>query len=149
MKTAKYITLSMLGLTMMGCNDSFLDRFPEDSLTEKSFFKSVSDLETYAYGLYNWGASTTDGVSDNVIYCEASSVFDKMNGQLTPEEVGQWGWGTLRSINFFLARAPQATGNEADINHFIGLGRLYRAKEYYGKVQSYSDVPWYSKDGYS
>ena len=60
----------MLGLTMMGCNDSFLDRFPEDSLTEKSFFKSVSDLETYAYGLYNWGASTTDGVSDNVIYCE-------------------------------------------------------------------------------
>lgn len=146
MKTAKYITLSMLGLTMMGCNDSFLDRFPEDSLTEKSFFKSVSDLETYAYGLYNWGASTTDGVSDNVIYCEASSVFDKMNGQLTPEEVGQWGWGTLRSINFFLARAPQATGNEADINHFIGLGRLYRVKEYYGKVQSYSDVPWYSKD---
>ena len=47
---------------------------------------------------------------------------------------------------FLSARAPQATGNEADINHFIGLGRLYRAKEYYGKVQSYSDVPWYSKD---
>ena len=37
MKTAKYITLSMLGLTMMGCNDSFLDRFPEDSLSH-SFY---------------------------------------------------------------------------------------------------------------
>lgn len=146
MKTNKLIALSVLGLVAMGCNDSFLERYPEDAISEKNFFKSVSDLETYTNGLYNWGAGTTDNVSDNVIYSEASGVFDKMNGQVTPEEVGQWGWGTLRSINFFLARTHQATGNQTDINHFVGLGRLYRAKEYYGKVQSYSDVPWYSYD---
>lgn len=146
MKANKLITLSLLGLMTMGCNDSFLERFPEDALSEKSFFKSVGDLETYTNGLYNWGASTDDNVSDNVVYSEASGVFDKMNGQVTPEEVGQWDWGRLRSINFFLARAHQATGNQTNINHFVGLGRLYRAKEYYGKVQSYSDVPWYSRD---
>lgn len=146
MKMNKIITVGVLGLAMISCNDSFLDRFPEDALSEKSFFKSVGDLETYTNGLYNWGAATTDNVSDNVIYCEASSLFNMMNGQVTPEEVGQWGWGTLRSINFFLARANQAEGNPTDINHFIGLGRLYRAKEYYGKVQSYSDVPWYGRD---
>lgn len=146
MKTNKLIALSVLGLVAMGCNDSFLERYPEDAISEKNFFKSVSDLETYTNGLYNWGAGTTDNVSDNVVYSEASGVFDKMNGQVTPEEVGQWGWGTLRSINFFLARTHQATGNQTDINHFVGLGRLYRAKEYYGKVQSYSDVPWYSYD---
>lgn len=146
MKINKLGIVGIAGLLMAGCNDSFLDRYPEDAISEKNFFKSVADLKTYTNGLYNWGASTTDGVSDNVVYCEASSVFDKMLGKLTPEEAGQWGWGTERSINFFLCRANQATGDASDIRHYIGLGRLYRARAYYSKVQTYSDVPWYNKD---
>lgn len=146
MKVNKYILIGVAGLMMTGCNDSFLDRYPEDAISEKNFFKTVADLKTYTYSLYDWPASTTDGVSDNVIYCEASGVFDKMLGKLTPEEADQWGWGDIRSINFFLCRANQATGDRSDINHYIGLGRLYRAKAYYSKVQSYSDVPWYNRD---
>lgn len=146
MKINKFILLGVVGLLITGCNDSFLERYPEDALTEKNFFKTVRDLETYTNGLYNWGASTTDNVSDNVVYSEASGVFDRMKGLDNPEEAGQWSWGDIRSINFFLRRANQATGSQSDINHFIGLGKLYRARAYYGKVQSYSDVPWYSKD---
>lgn len=146
MKSYKYIAMGLAGMMLSGCNDSFLERVPEDSLSEKSFFNTVSDLEVYTNGLYNWGASTTDVYSDNVVYSEHASVFNTMTGQLTPEEVGQWSWGTIRSINFFLCRANQAEGSESDINHFIGLGRLYRARAYYSMVQSYSDVPWYEKD---
>lgn len=146
MKTNKLILMGIAGLALSSCNDSFLDRFPEDSLTEKSFFNNVKDLETYTNGLYNWGASTSDGTCDNIVNNEPSGVFDKLNGQVNPETASGWGWGTLRSINFFLQRAHQATGDQARINHFVGLGRLYRAREYYGKVQSYSDVPWYDRD---
>lgn len=146
MKTNKIIILSVAGLLLAGCNDSFLERYQEDKVSEKNFFKSVADLETYTNGLYNWEASYDDNVSDNVIYSDASSVFDKMRGELTPDKAKQWEWKDVRSINFFLCRTHQASGNESDIKHFIGLGKLYRARAYYGKVQSYSDVPWYNKD---
>lgn len=146
MKTNKFILLGVAGLLFASCNDSFLERYPEDTIVEKNFFKSVADLETYTNGLYNWGASYDDNVSDNVIYSESSSVFSKMRGELTPEKAGQWSWGDVRSINFFLCRTHQASGDRNEINHFVGLGKLYRAKAYYSKVQSYSDVPWYSKD---
>lgn len=146
MKLYKLTFLSLIALFTAGCNDSFLEMYPEDALSEKNFFKSVKDLETYTNSLYNWGASTTDNVSDNVVYSETSSVFDKMNGFLTPQNAGQWGWSDIRSINFFLNRTHQASGSSTDINHYIGLARLYRARAYYSKVQSYSDVPWYSKD---
>lgn len=146
MKLNKLMIAGVASLMLASCNDAFLDRFPEDSITEKNFFKTVADLETYTNSLYNWGASYDDNVSDNVIYSETSGVFDKMMGYLTPEKAGQWGWGDVRSINFFLNRYQQAAGNQDEINHFVGLGKLYRAKAYYSKVQSYSDVPWYSKD---
>lgn len=138
--------LGLAGLLCTACNDSFLDRFPEDAVSEKNFFKTVSDLETYTNSLYNWGASTSDGVCDNIITSEASGVFDRMNGLIRIEEVGTWSWSSLRNINFFLARTNQASGDEARINHFIGLGRLYRAKDYYSRVQRWSDVPWYDHD---
>ena len=63
-----------------------------------------------------------------------------------PETVGKWDWGSIRNVNFMLARTGGVTGDKADINHYIGLARMYRAKLYYDKVKSYSDVPWYSRD---
>lgn len=146
MKVNKLIILGAAGFMFASCNDSFLDRYPEDSITEKNFFKTVSDLETYTNSLYNWGAPFNDNVSDNVLYSETSGVFDKMMGNLTPDKAGQWGWGDVRSINYFLCRYQQAAGDQREINHFVGLAKLYRARAYYSKVQSYSDVPWYSKD---
>ncbi len=37
---------------MTSCNDGFMDRFPETSITEKVFFSSPADLETYTNGMY-------------------------------------------------------------------------------------------------
>ncbi|MGN0213994.1 MAG: RagB/SusD family nutrient uptake outer membrane protein [Muribaculaceae bacterium] len=146
MKIKQLLYIGIAALTLASCNDDFLERYPEDTLTEKNFFKNVKDLEAYNNGLYSWGASTDDNVSDNTMYCESSSLFNRMQGLITPEEVGQWSWTRLRSINFLICRIGQCEGAAADINHNLGLARLYRAKEYYSKVQTYSDVPWYSKD---
>ncbi|MGN1265022.1 MAG: RagB/SusD family nutrient uptake outer membrane protein [Muribaculaceae bacterium] len=146
MKVKQFILLGLASMMMASCNDSFLERYPEDTLTEKNFFKNVADLEAYCNGLYSWGAATDDNVSDNTMYCESSSVFNRMQDLITPEEVGQWSWSRVRSINFMICRVGQCSGAAVDINHWLGLARLYRAKEYYGKVQSYNDVPWYGKD---
>lgn len=152
MKTIKkqlYIAICGMGLASLfsSCNDSFLERYPETSITEKVFFHNVGDLETYTNNMYGYlGASYWDVVSDNVVYKEESSTYGMLRGELTPEEAGTWGWGSIRSVNFMLARTGNVSGDRAEINHYIGIARMMRAKLYYDKVKSYSDVPWYSRD---
>ena len=48
-----------------------------------------------------------------------------MSGGITPNNVGKWGWGDIRNVNFMIARASNATGD--NVKHYIGLARLTRA----------------------
>lgn len=149
-KSLSKIALGVSGLFFLsGCNDSFMDRFPETNITEKVFFTSVNDLETYTNGMYGYiGSSYWDVASDNVLYCEESGIYKMMRGEVDPANVGSWSgsWGNIRTVNFMLARIGQVKGDKADINHYVGLARMFRAQLYYSLVKSYSDVPWYGKD---
>lgn len=145
MKIAALGFAGILGLS--GCNDSFMDKYSETSITEGGFFKTPGDLEIYTNGMYGYiGSDYWDVVSDNVMYVEESSVYSKMRGELNPDKAGTWSWGNIRNVNFMLARTDKVEGDAAEINHYIGLARMFRAKLYYDKVLSYSDVPWYSRD---
>lgn len=139
--------LASIGGLMTGCNDGFMDRFPETSITEKVFFSSPADLETYTNGMYGYlGASYSDTPSDNTLYPEDTSMYQKMRGELRSDNVGVWGWGSIRTVNFMLARTDRVVGNREEINHYIGLARMFRALLYYSKIKDYSDVPWYGRD---
>lgn len=145
MKIAAIGFVGILGLS--GCNDSFMDKYSETSITEEGFFKSAGDLEIYTNKMYGYvTADYWDVASDNVIYVEEAGIYSRMRGELNPDNAGTWGWGDIRNVNFMLARAHKAEGDVAEINHYIGLARMFRAKLYYDKVLSYSDVPWYSRD---
>lgn len=148
-KKQLYTTALGFGLlnVLSGCNDSFMDRFPETSITEKVFFQNAGDLESYTNGMYGYlSGSYWDAVSDNILYKEESSTYELLSGLRSPETWGTWSWGDIRKVNFMLARTGKVTGDKAEINHYIGLARMFRAKLYYDKVKSYSDVPWYSAD---
>lgn len=137
----------LLSLSLTSCNDSFMERYPETSITDKVYFQTVKDLELYTNGLYGGlGASYNDVVSDNVLYVEDAGIFKMMRGETTPETVGQWGgWSTVRNINFMLENTGTVKGDLPKINHYVGLARMFRAIQYYGMVKSYSDLPWYSR----
>lgn len=137
--------VGMLGLS--GCNDSFMDKYSETSITEESFFKSASDLEIYTNSMYGYiNSNYWDVASDNVMYTEDADIYSKMRGEVNPDNAGVWNWVSIRNVNFMLTRAHKAEGDAAEINHYIGLARMFRAKLYYDKILSYSDVPWYSHD---
>ena len=137
--------VSMVGVS--GCNDSFMDKYSETSITEDGFFKTPGDLEIYTNNMYGYiSADYWDVASDNVMYVEEAGIYSKMRGELNPNKAGAWSWGSIRNVNFMLARTNNVVGDVAEINHYIGLARMFRAKLYYDKVLSYSDVPWYSRD---
>lgn len=138
-----FVTLCILG----GCNDSFMDKIPETSITEEKFFNTPSDLEIYTNGMYGYiGSNYWDVASDNVIYNEDNYIYKKMRNEVNPDNSGTWSWGSIRNVNFMLARADRVQGDAVDIDHYVGLARMFRAKLYYDKVFDYSDVPWYSRD---
>lgn len=149
-RNIRCIVASILGMVAVyGCNDSFMDRYPETNIVEKLFFKSVKDLELYTNGMYSYlGASYWDVGSDNMLYTGDVSVYRMMRGEVSPKNIGSWSslWPSVRTVNFMISRAWQVEGDPVEINHYVGIARLFRASLYYSLVKTYSDVPWYSRD---
>lgn len=145
------VHISLLLLVICGsCNNDFMERYPETSISPEAFFKTVNDLQLYTNTYYEYvSPSFFDYISDNsVSYAETSEYNDLIRGSVTPLTVSGWDkntWGKLRRFNFFLENVHSATGDAAVIDHYIGVTRLQRAIWYYDMVKYYNDVPWYSR----
>ncbi|TKG94952.1 RagB/SusD family nutrient uptake outer membrane protein [Puteibacter caeruleilacunae] len=138
---------------LVGCSD-VLDKYPQDEITEASYWNSSKDLELYLNQFYtdfkvlpaNWslGIYGKDRNSDNLV---GSTPNDILNGtRSVPSAGGGWSWGKIRSINYFLANADKVTtGLEADINHLKGEGQFFKAYYYFNMVMTFGDVPWIEK----
>ncbi len=147
MKQQKYFCLVLFVLLGVSCKKEFLHRTPQTAITQDDFFNTPNDLETYTNGFYSMlQASWDDLYSDNISINTGGSETDNLiRGGISPATVGGWNnWGTLRSINFMLDNVSKTNGDQALINHYIGIARFFRANFYYGMVKRYGDVPWYS-----
>ena len=146
----KKILFSIVALSLVlssGCNDDFLDRYPETNVTEANFFKTSSDLELYSNQFYRYFESIRyDYPSDNICTPTTNDeLFQVMSGGILPSNATQWNWTDIRNVNFMIARSGNVSGEETA--HFVGLARMVRAYlYYYDKVLRYSNVPWYSRD---
>ncbi|MDW7695735.1 RagB/SusD family nutrient uptake outer membrane protein [Flammeovirgaceae bacterium SG7u.111] len=144
----KKIIFSMLIITVFtACDDSFLDRYPETSISKENFFNTEEDLMMYTNSFYNFsgtGIYTSDASTDNQVTTGVTEIKNMMTGNPTAETInGGWDWETLRNINFFLENFKNADLPEETLNHYEGLARMFRANFYMGMVKRYSDVPWY------
>lgn len=51
----KIVAIGFVGiLGLSGCNDSFMDKYSETSITEEGFFKSAGDLELATNYMYQY-----------------------------------------------------------------------------------------------
>lgn len=150
MKSKKLlIILNILSiLCFCSCNDDFMDRVPETEITDIKFFNTVNDLETYTNSFYGYlNYSYTDVATDNVVYIEDDYFYSLLRGEISYRNAEcKWeGWDKIRNVNYMLVNASRVQGKENEINHHIGIARLFRAYLYYDLVKKYSDVPWFNK----
>lgn len=149
MKSKKLlILLDILSiLCFCSCNDDFMDRFPETEITDIKFFNTVNDLKTYTNSFYEYlDYAYNDVATDNAVYIEEDYFYSLLRGEINYRNVGKWeGWDNIRNVNYMLVNTSKVEGNEDEINHHIGVARLFRAYLYYDLVKKYSDVPWYNK----
>lgn len=147
MKRYIHSLLFIMVLLFTGCNDDFLERFPQTEITKENFFNSEEDLQTYMYSLYDFpgvGLYVADASTDNSPTTGTTEIKSMMVGTPSASTItGGWDWGNLRDINFFLDNFRKAPISEEALNHYEGQARFFRAKFYMDKVKRYSDVPWY------
>ena len=145
MKLKNIIVLAACFGALASCNVT--DISPIDSLTDKSYWKTVNDLKLYANGFYgNLSAPAVDkeNASDNFVPTNYSQWL--FNEVTVASGSGGWSWGNVRNINYFMKRYHTVSGSEADINMYVGEMRFFRALDYYGKIKTFGDVPWYQED---
>ncbi len=148
MKRIKILLLSMAFISLIGCEDDFLDRPAEDQIDASQFFITESQLETYTNSFYDnlpgQSVYTDDAASDNIVPLLLNERVRGTRIVPTGSGTGFWNWEDLRDINFFLENAERAEDPEAAAR-FTGLAKFFRAFFYFDKVKRFGDVPWYDK----
>lgn len=129
-------------LLTVSCND-YLDRFPKDSFSEPTFFKTENDLIYYAnqfYGSLPVQRMDNDNNSDNMV---PQNINTFLAGTYTvPGSGGGWAsgdWANIRSCNYFLEHYSRAETSFKE--RYAGEVRFFRALFYWYKVVNFGDVP--------
>ena len=146
----KYLIQSILvavTLLTVSCND-YLDRFPKDSFSEPTFFKTENDLIYYAnqfYGSLPVQRMDNDNNSDNMV---PQNINTFLAGTYTvPGSGGGWAsgdWANIRSCNYFLEHYSRAETSFKE--RYAGEVRFFRALFYWYKVVNFGDVPLLLKE---
>ncbi|NII29788.1 RagB/SusD family nutrient uptake outer membrane protein [Pseudoflavitalea sp. X16] len=147
--TLIYIQLLLVVVILVSSckKEDFLDRFPQDAISEPTFFKNESDLKLYCNRYYSLLTTQSFSLDQNSDIMVPRNIDPLLGGQvIVPASGGGWTWTNERGLNFFLQRYQRAAENDAVKNRYAGEIRLFRAISYWQKVKRFGDVPWISKD---
>lgn len=148
------IFLLMLVLSLSSCKDSFLERYPLDSMSDATFFSSPNDLKVFINGFYQIfpryhfqyvpNNAGIEANSDILLNTEPGSLLMQRgsNGQ-APATDGSWNssYSWIRQINYFMANYPRVKPRSALSNQYVGEGYFFRAWIYYNMLIQFGDVP--------
>lgn len=146
-----YIKLFFPFIFIVACNDSYMEKYPLDKISDFQFWNTSSDLELYANQFYpylkaphyNW---RNDDNSDNNAPANRHSF--SWGEYVLPASGGGWGkddWLPIRRCNYALVRAEQMAKDDKTML-YVGEIRFFRALFYHQKVKRFGDVPWLDKD---
>ena len=138
-------------LLLAACKkEDFLDRFPQDAISEPTFFKNENDLKLYLNQFYDAlpvQRGNSEANSDN--FAQSSRDVFLAGEYVVPATDGNWnygGWANIRNVNYFLQRYDRAQMDGTVKNYYVAEARFFRALFYWEKVKRFGAVPWLSQD---
>ncbi len=156
MKSFKYlIGIALISLGLASC-DNALDKEPLDSFTDINYWSSATNVEVYANAFYNQFLGYGNGGSYGWTYFKTLSddqvgsgfVDWDHNSLTTTNSAWNNGYTEIKRANVLLQKVPEMSEkliSTKDKNHWIGVGRLMRAYQYYLLVRTFGDVQWVNK----
>ena len=164
MKTKINIILLMIvSLFLASCED-YLEREPQDFLSEESYFNKPSDLELFVNKFY-YSFDVTSDVGARSVYAKDRNSDDLVGPweeenllkgyKLVPSTAGggvdDWRFRDIRECNYFIETVESRIGaglldpENADVKHYRGENYFFRAWFYYNKLQAFGDFPIITK----
>lgn len=148
----KLYLLILAAFTLLSCNDDFLERYPLDEISPNDYWKTPNDLKIYCNQFYG-AFPVHSGWSNFMFYWDNNSDnlvprdFNKRlaGTRIIPSSGAGWNWKNIHKVNYILANYKTVNGAEAEIKHYVGEAKFFRAWYYFEKVKSFGNVPWISK----
>lgn len=139
-------------LVFAGCDD-ILDKGPLDTFTNTNFWKNEGNISGYANAFYEDFTGYGNGTGFGDFYYktlsddQGASSFAQWTYLTTPATSGNWkdSYVDIRRANIMIEKVAETSMNEEAKNHWIGVGRMMRAWDYYHLVRMYGDVPYTDK----
>lgn len=156
MKLKILYTLVISGLlfSTTACNEEFLDRYPEDAMSDATFFTKSSDFKTYVNGLYNsvLGArhitSDAENGTDNFLMeTPGSSEMKHSESGAADETNGTWNssYDNIRKVNYVINNIDKLEVIDDEAKQYIGEAHFIRAWHYFTLLQTFGGVPYIDK----
>lgn len=156
MKIAIKLTFVFALIVLTGCK-KFLDRPPLTSESDDTAWNSEEKLRLYANKYYtDFFTGYGDGYSTTGTPLAGFTNTDDMvvqgvqpNFTRAVPNSSIWSYTSIRSMNIMLDRIETRMSgvlSPAAKAHWLGVGRFFRAFRYSQLVQSYGDVPYYTRE---
>lgn len=157
MKAIKYYIIGLVGLfSTAGCSD-YLDRYPQDAMSDESFFTVETDLKYYVNGLYDKNIVRTqtsrrwmelNKANDDVVSnSPATALMQHSTSGVADEKNTTWNdsYDYIRKVNYFLTNAHRVGHLSSVGKHFLGEGFYCRAFKYFDLLRTFGGVPYIDK----
>ena len=152
MKKISNIIVLILSVAVMASCEKVLDKEPLTDFTNSNFWTSEKNVEMFANYFYNEWVGYGNGTSTNGVFYwqtlndnQISSGFQDWYSRTVDASNGTWNgsYTEIRRANTLIEKVPGIEGmSDAAKNHWVGVGRLYRALYHYYLVRSFGDCVW-------
>lgn len=149
-------------ITLIGCNDSFLEKSPVTELTEENAFSSYNNFQNFMWPCYDmflnstirtstrsngWGTGGQyDGdVDANYLNKRSPSGFNPFAYQTKGSVASGNGWdfsSYIRRINIMLSHVEGSNMTQAEKEHWQAVGYFFHSFWYMELIDRFGDVPW-------
>lgn len=152
MKSIFYLTL-VFSLILGSCQKDFLEKPPQNSISETIFWKTENDVFLAVNGMYvelpSEEVMYNDGASD-IGYAQFpwESVATAVSSGIVSSSTEKipWSFIGIRKANYFLSKVDKVIMDEALKNRFKAEVRFIRALLYIDLVNNFGDVPLITKE---
>lgn len=150
------LLLAICGATTSCLNNDYLEITPLDSQTEATAFKTSTNFETYAWGLYEVfnNNNTVMDQRDNYPYKSErytdnfffgySGYYNKFTFQTmtVPTTGGNYVFDYVRQVNIMLDNIETSQMTQVDKDHWRSVGYFFRSYWYLDLMFRFGDVQW-------
>ncbi len=153
MKQNILLVLSAIFIASFTSCADFLDKYPEEELSDGSFWKTPLDAEMFAANLYEilpgGGSGDIDGDinSDNAVHGIKWAAGNMSRGIYDPQDSGwAYDYASIRKCNLLIQKIELIPDYEQSAKEeVIAEARFFRGYIYMELIKSFGDVPYVDK----